>query len=319
MPRHLPAGQGLWIRVNARDPHHPSVWRLAQRLKVDGVHAFGMLVAVWCGLAEHQKDGDVRALPESLLEQFAGWRGTPGAFASAFLELCVDADGIVEEWPAKMGKLLKDNEHAADRMRRLRESRRESTDNGRIPLDIVDNRNGSENSSRTVPVTDSEPLQASSRIPLRTVGGVGEGAPVPQAQGGAPSPRLVAIRNDDAEPRENGSRTIALPPSALRPEVLGQDPAFSLATYTERMVAGVSSFEVKRPADAAALRAEADLEAATALGGDAPAEVLAGNALRIYRAKVRQAARWPTYEEWVEIQRERSKAEAAHAAIGEGR
>lgn len=111
-----------WIRVNASLLDDPEVRNFGKDLfpKAEPwmarAAAAGLLVALWGRLADHQPDGSVITRDDEQLEEWAQWKGKPGAFATAFRERFVDENGVLLEWEKYQGAALARRE--ADRQRK---------------------------------------------------------------------------------------------------------------------------------------------------------------------------------------------------------
>lgn len=105
-----------WIRVRA----HLSRAKVAQRLAVicrgDAQKASGVLQDFWSSVAEQGTNGFIRDYPDHTLEDWAGWRGKRGVFATWVRQHHMDDDGRVKEWDEYMGALEARRE--ADRLRK---------------------------------------------------------------------------------------------------------------------------------------------------------------------------------------------------------
>lgn len=122
-----------WIRVRA----HLSRAKVAQRLAVicrgDAQKASGVLQDFWSSVAEQGTNGFIRDYPDHTLEDWAGWRGKRGVFATWVRQHHMDEDGRVKEWDEYMGALEARRE--ADRLRKEAERvRRKSTGS---PADVT--------------------------------------------------------------------------------------------------------------------------------------------------------------------------------------
>jgi hypothetical protein len=91
---------------------HEVVGALSEVLGVELAQALGHYSATCCGFGEFRKVGGAIKITYSTLEQWALWRGEPGAFATAFRAHCVetargqkDRPGIVRGW-WRQAKLL---------------------------------------------------------------------------------------------------------------------------------------------------------------------------------------------------------------------
>lgn len=122
----------FWIRVDANVSRNAKVRRFRTRLadgpadsprdifgnvqRVSVAEAVGLLVALWGTLAQQQPDGMVSTISDADLEDWAGWRGTPGWFATAFREFFQDKAGQVHDWDEFAGVLVTRRE--ADKARK---------------------------------------------------------------------------------------------------------------------------------------------------------------------------------------------------------
>lgn len=108
---------GLWIRVETNAGDNDKVWAFGDALGIDEVTAFGHLVKLWGGVAEHRPDGRLGDVSPRLLARWAGWRGDAEVFASAVHRLFL-CDGVLCGWEARQGKLIERAER--DRQRKGR-------------------------------------------------------------------------------------------------------------------------------------------------------------------------------------------------------
>lgn len=115
---HLGRLMNLWIRIDANIGRNPTVWKMADVRGLSAVEIVGHLVMLFGNVAEHAPHGDVSSVSDRLIEEWAGWHGEPGAFASSFRELFV-SDGVIDGWEKRQGKLIeraaKERERAARR------------------------------------------------------------------------------------------------------------------------------------------------------------------------------------------------------------
>lgn len=108
----------LWIRIDANIGRNPTVWKMADVRGLSAVEIVGHLVMLFGNVAEHAPHGDVSSVSDRLIEEWAGWHGEVGAFASSFRDLFV-TDGVIDGWEKRQGKLIeraaKERERAARR------------------------------------------------------------------------------------------------------------------------------------------------------------------------------------------------------------
>lgn len=125
-----------WIRVSVAIAEDPAIARLAEAVGVSRPEAVGLVVGVLCKLPAHAKTGDLAAVPPTLLEDWAGWKGRRGRFAAAFrAELCDEA-GIVLAWEALNGAPIREAEYDAARKRRARSAGRSDRHPADSPADV---------------------------------------------------------------------------------------------------------------------------------------------------------------------------------------
>jgi hypothetical protein len=104
-----------WIRLATTMKGDTSVHQLAHRLtKGDVPKVIGHLQCLLSELPAHARDGDLRAIPDSLLEQWAMWGGKRGAFADAFRTIMCSDRTVVRAWDKHNGAAIRE----ADRNRR---------------------------------------------------------------------------------------------------------------------------------------------------------------------------------------------------------
>lgn len=113
-----------WIRVHASLADRPVVARLANALRIDPFKAMGHLVTFWGSASRHAANGQIDTVPDSLLEQWAGWRGKRGRFAAWVRTDHMDDQGRVNEWDDYQGTLEqrreKERQRIADKRAALR-------------------------------------------------------------------------------------------------------------------------------------------------------------------------------------------------------
>jgi hypothetical protein len=133
---------GLWIRVAANLRDRKVTWRLVEMMRVSHpavvslgaalpndllrTSAEGLLLNLWGKIAEHTTDGVITEIPPAQLEDWAGWGGTPGAFAAWVMAAHFDREkGTVREWEECAGALQSKRANDAERQRRRRERERD--------------------------------------------------------------------------------------------------------------------------------------------------------------------------------------------------
>lgn len=116
-----------WIAVDTSLVRDPKVATFAVAIGVPKLSAVGHLVGVWSALAEHSDErGDVSAVPDSELEDWALWRGKEGQFATAFRATFVDGNGCVHAWEERNGAQIRKAKLDAARKREERRAARAS-------------------------------------------------------------------------------------------------------------------------------------------------------------------------------------------------
>lgn len=112
-----------WVRIDRAIGDDPKVHRLAEALGADVATVVGYLVFVFGHMAEQAKDGDLREVPDTALERWAGWTGRRGRFAAAFRTL-LTTDGVVSAWTKHNGAAIEKAEADAQRKRVARDKQR---------------------------------------------------------------------------------------------------------------------------------------------------------------------------------------------------
>lgn len=117
-----------WIRIARGIGDDPKVHALAEQLDLDVATVVGHLVFVFSEMAEHAKSGDLRGVPDTSLERWAGWTGKRGKFAPAFRALFT-MEGVVSAWEKHNGAAIQKADADAERLRdRRRNAARASRD-----------------------------------------------------------------------------------------------------------------------------------------------------------------------------------------------
>lgn len=116
-----------WIRVHANLAARPVIRRAVVALGVEKHKAMGLLVQFWGAVSQHTVNGDIRDVPDSDIEEWAGWKGKRGKFAVFVRSQHADAGGRVNEWDEYAGSLelrrAKDRLRQEERRRRIQEER----------------------------------------------------------------------------------------------------------------------------------------------------------------------------------------------------
>lgn len=114
----------LWVRLNADSPRDPRAGKLSDLLGIPQRLGYGMLVAVWCAMAEHAPDGDLSAVSDSTINEWAGWhrgersRSAQPDFSSSFRSLFLDESGRDPDYAEQQGKLVERARRDRERMAR---------------------------------------------------------------------------------------------------------------------------------------------------------------------------------------------------------
>lgn len=104
-----------WIRVHSNLIGKKVVWRCVKSCGIPPESAVGHLVMLWGQAAQHTVNGDLSAIPDEQIEDWARWRGEVGAFAR-FVRSEHVSDGHINDWDEYAGKL--EARRAQDRMRK---------------------------------------------------------------------------------------------------------------------------------------------------------------------------------------------------------
>lgn len=144
----------LWIRLDADSPRTPRAGKLSDLLGVPQRLGYGMLVAVWCAMAEHAPDGDLSNVSDSTINEWAGWhrgersRSVQPDFASVFRSLFLDESAHDPDYAEQQGKLVErarlDRERMARRGGDGEQSAKSSRNLREIATEVSPLRNGTE-------------------------------------------------------------------------------------------------------------------------------------------------------------------------------
>lgn len=113
-----------WIKVSVSIGRDGSIHELAEASGVAVPVAVGHFVLVLAAMAEGVLDGDLSGVRDSILEDWARWRGRNGRFAAALRAHLCTPEGVVRSWAKYNGTKLKDLEADRERKRAEREQRR---------------------------------------------------------------------------------------------------------------------------------------------------------------------------------------------------
>ncbi len=116
-----------WIRISTQIASDPKIHTLAQDLKTTIPGAVGLVVGVLVKLPTHARNGDLSAITDTTLDQWAGWTGKPkGGFARAFRAGFCDAAGVVSAWEKHNGSAIRESDGNRERQQRHRDKANES-------------------------------------------------------------------------------------------------------------------------------------------------------------------------------------------------
>lgn len=115
-----------WIRIATKMKGDPRLGAIATSCRVKVHEAVGLVCCVLMEFPDHARDGDIAAVPDVVLEQWALWTGKPGAFAQAFRAHLCDETGAVRSWEKHNGAAIRESDAARERMKERREMSRRS-------------------------------------------------------------------------------------------------------------------------------------------------------------------------------------------------
>jgi hypothetical protein len=128
---------------------------LARSFKLARSHAAGLLVLTFAGMAKHAADGDLGAVLDEQIEEWAYWTGKRGTYAAFVRRNLCDDTGLVTAWDRWNGKMIARAKADAARLREYREKKR---------LERIANADA--NGSRTR--TETEPYNSGNAVPNQT-------------------------------------------------------------------------------------------------------------------------------------------------------
>lgn len=137
-----------WIRIAVKMKTDPKVGAIAAACGVPMAHAVGMVCCALMEFPDHARDGDVAGVPDVVLEQWAGWLGKGGVFASVFRAQMCDDTGAVAAWDRHNGAAIREADATKERAKQWR-AERQAAKRERVP-------NGAPNGSRTAYDTRTE-------------------------------------------------------------------------------------------------------------------------------------------------------------------
>jgi hypothetical protein len=114
-----------WTRTPTDSFGDPATHRMAAALKLDVATVVGHLLAVWSLLPAHARDGNLADVPDTLLEEWARWRGKRDVFAGA-MRAHLLVNGVWELWEELNGAVLREKDADAKRQAERREALRKA-------------------------------------------------------------------------------------------------------------------------------------------------------------------------------------------------
>lgn len=115
-----------WIRVDVGLSADPKLHKFAKALRVKRPEAIGLFVATLCQFPDHARDGDIGPVEPETLSEWAGWKGKPDAYASAFRAVFCDGGTVVTGWQKHNGAAIREAERNAKNAREYRNRKRQS-------------------------------------------------------------------------------------------------------------------------------------------------------------------------------------------------
>jgi hypothetical protein len=112
-----------WIKIAADMKTDDAMGVISEDCGVARYAAVGLCVNVFGVMANKAQSGDVSQVRDSTIEEWAGWDGKRGRFASAFRKALCTKAGVVRSWERYNGAAIRKSE--AD-IERLRSKRREN-------------------------------------------------------------------------------------------------------------------------------------------------------------------------------------------------
>lgn len=112
-----------WIRISVTIGDDPDIYTLAHHLGIRPAEAVGLLVMTLVKFPAHAPDGNLKDIPDALIERWAGWTGEPGQYAGLMRALFLNESGIWESWERHNGQPLREAEASRERARKYREQK----------------------------------------------------------------------------------------------------------------------------------------------------------------------------------------------------
>lgn len=167
-----------WIRVATKIKDDVSIAKIADACKIRISEAVGCVVCVLAQFPEHAREGGIAEIPDLLIEQWAGWEGKRGRFASAFrAHMCTD-EGVTRSWEKYNGAAIRDSDAARLRAQNWREEQKRTKKERNKPPEDTPNVRRTERSTKPITYTTDvdvdEELTASSAVAAEAVSAGGD-------------------------------------------------------------------------------------------------------------------------------------------------
>jgi hypothetical protein len=106
-----------WIRIATKMKGDPRIGAIATLCKIRVHEAVGLVCCALMEFPDHAHNGDISAVPDVIVEQWALWSGRPGVFAEAFRAQLCDEAGVVRAWDRHNGAALRKAKSDIERKR----------------------------------------------------------------------------------------------------------------------------------------------------------------------------------------------------------
>ena len=97
-----------WVRIARNIKNDPRILTLAARCRVRVPEAVGLVVNLLVEFPDNAVDGHIEPIEDFVLEQWAGWVGDAGVFATHFRTLLCDEHGVVRAWEKHNGAAMRE-------------------------------------------------------------------------------------------------------------------------------------------------------------------------------------------------------------------
>jgi len=124
-----------WVRIAVSIMRNSDTTTLSGALGVSVPTTTGHLVGVYAGMAEEKSSGDLSAVSDVALEQWAMWTGKRGRFASAFRAQLCTAQGVVRSWEKYNGAAIRESDTDRARKTAARVAKKAGRPSGGLPAD----------------------------------------------------------------------------------------------------------------------------------------------------------------------------------------